>query len=236
MYICDGLVLNLPPENKPWNVGRNLLNDEENKEHKIENMKKLVLISCFILSFSSMKAQDITGSVYNTIFNYQMINSSQYNFTFQTYFSFGYQSTCPTLNNVTFSIVNDTLFVRGFYDITGAWPQVGCVSFDTEIYNNSIPSNIHFIEMSTNVIGYNNTPPYIPSVLTYENVYHQTFEINSLSNNNFNNYRKYSIYPNPTNTTFRVSDNLNYEKILIYNNIGQKIKSINKSTSEIYEI
>ena len=24
MYICDGLVLNLPPENKPWNVGGKL--------------------------------------------------------------------------------------------------------------------------------------------------------------------------------------------------------------------
>ena len=199
-------------------------------------MKKLVLISYFILSFITAKAQDITGSVINTNFNYQMINSSQYNFTFHTFFSFGYQSTCPSLTNVEFSIVNDTLYVKGFYDTTGAWPMAGCSSFDTEIYNNSIPSNINFIEMSTNVIGYNNTPPYIPSIITYENVYHQTFQINSLSNNNFNNSRKYSIYPNPTNSTFKVSDNINYEKIEIYNNIGQNIKSIIKSTSEIYKI
>ena len=30
MYICDGLVLNLPPENKPWNVVQQLRNEAEN--------------------------------------------------------------------------------------------------------------------------------------------------------------------------------------------------------------
>lgn len=199
-------------------------------------MKKLVLISCFFLSFITIKAQDITGLVINTNFNYQMINSSQYNFTFHTFFNFGYESTCPTLINTTFSIVNDTLVVKGFYDITGAWPQVGCNSFDTVIYNNSIPSNIHFIEMSTNVISYNNTPPYIPSIVTYENVYHQTFEISTLNNNSFNDSVKYKIYPNPTNGTFTISNNINYEKIIIYNNIGQNIKTINKISSGKYEI
>ncbi len=32
MYICEGLVLNLPPENKPWNVSHNIMN--ENSEYK----------------------------------------------------------------------------------------------------------------------------------------------------------------------------------------------------------
>ena len=27
MYICDGLVLNLPPENKPWNVAHNIFSE-----------------------------------------------------------------------------------------------------------------------------------------------------------------------------------------------------------------
>jgi hypothetical protein len=199
-------------------------------------MKKLVLISCFFLSFLTIKAQDITGLVTNTNFNYQMITSSQYNFTFHAFFSFGFQSTCPALINSTFSIVNDTLVVKGFYDITGAWPQAGCNSFDTVIYSNSIPSNIHFIEMSTNVISYNNTPPYIPSIVTYENVYHQTFEINPLNNSAFNNSEKNIIYPNPTNGTFNISNTINYEKIIIYNTIGQNIKTINKITSGKYEI
>jgi len=200
-------------------------------------MKNLVLIICFLISTNTIKAQDITGSVMNTNFNYQMINNTQYNFTFHTSFSFGFQSTCPTLINSTFSVVNDTLYVKGYYDITGAWPQAGCDRFDTVPYYSSIPSNIHFIEMSTNVIGYNNTPPYIPSTLTYENVYQQTFSINSLNNSNFNNnLSKNFIYPNPTNGTINISENIKYDKIIIYNNLGQIVNTINKTTTGLYEI
>ena len=54
MYICDGLVLNLPPENKPWNVI-----GYTTKNRKMKNMK----IYCFIfltvstLSFSQTTKQ-----------------------------------------------------------------------------------------------------------------------------------------------------------------------------------
>ena len=42
MYICNGLVLNLPPENKPWNVGRQF-----SAPRKKRTMKKAILL--FIL-------------------------------------------------------------------------------------------------------------------------------------------------------------------------------------------
>ena len=44
MYICDGLVLNLPPENKPWNVVRQL-----KKKYMI---RKISIITFLITIFS----------------------------------------------------------------------------------------------------------------------------------------------------------------------------------------
>ena len=41
MYICDGLVLNLPPENKPWNVINNIM-----KYTHIFILTLLIITSC----------------------------------------------------------------------------------------------------------------------------------------------------------------------------------------------
>ncbi len=39
MYICNGLVLNLPPENKPWNVVFKLMKDNTQKEEHLSSQK-----------------------------------------------------------------------------------------------------------------------------------------------------------------------------------------------------
>jgi len=198
-------------------------------------MKKLVLISCFFLFVNLLKAQGVTGTVTGTTFDYQIISNTQHNFTFHTYFNLGYQSTCPSLINPTFSIVDDTLYVKGYYDVTGAWPTAFCESFDTVIYNYQIPSNITHIITSTNVISYNNTPPYIPSILTYENVYTHDFDLSLLSSSN-PTIKTIAVYPNPTKGSFSISNNINFDKIEINNSLGQSITTINKSQSGVYNL
>ena len=39
MYICIGLVLNLPPENKPWNVVFKLMKDNTQKEEYLNSQR-----------------------------------------------------------------------------------------------------------------------------------------------------------------------------------------------------
>lgn len=198
-------------------------------------MKKLVLIGCCFLFVDSLKAQDITSIVTGTTFNYQMTSNTQHNFTFHTYFNLGYQSTCPSLINPTFSIVDNTLYVKGYYDITGAWPTSFCDSFDTVPYNYQIPSNITHIITSTNVISPNNTPPYIPSVVTYENVYTHDFDLSVLSTN-YSSIKNISIYPNPTKGNINISNDMNFDKISINNSLGQIITTINKNQSGVYNL
>ncbi len=197
-------------------------------------MKNLVLIVSFFLIGHLSIAQ--TGII-NTAFSFQQINANQYSFTFHTFFSFGAGPTCPPFINHTFTIVGNTLQVKAFYDTTGAWPQVGCDRYDTVFYNNSIPSNINFIEMSTNAIGYNNTPPYTPSTIMYENIFVQTFNIASLSNISFNEEsNKTIIFPNPAQEVFTVSSSLDFNKIVVINNLGQIVKKFDKNSSNNYEI
>ena len=44
MYICVGLVLNLPPENKPWNVVQQLMKNIPQKEKQFEDYFKFIKI------------------------------------------------------------------------------------------------------------------------------------------------------------------------------------------------
>lgn len=198
-------------------------------------MKKIILLLCFFFIGSSIQAQDITATVTGTTFNYEMISNTQHNFTFHTYFNLGYQSTCPSLTNPTFSIVGDTLYVKGYYDITGAWPTSFCDSFDTVTYNYQLPSTITHIITSTNVIGPNNTPPYIPSIVTYENVYTHDFDLTSLSTGS-SSIKNISIYPNPTKGDIYISNALNFEKMTITNSLGQVISIIHKNQSGNYSL
>ena len=161
-------------------------------------MKKKLLIICLFLTIGcSLNAQDLRGLVTGTNFNYQTISTSQHTFSFQTFFNFGYGPTCPQLINPEFIIENNTLYVKGYYDIRGAWPQVGCQSSTTLNYNNTIPSNVTQIIMSTNVIKYGTT---VDESEIVTDVYTRTFALNlSISNHSSNTI---SLYPNPTKDKF----------------------------------
>ena len=194
-------------------------------------MKKILLTACLFLSLNSMKAQDITSIVIGTNFSYENINANQYNFSFVTFFSFGYGPTCPQLINPEFIIENNTLFVKGYYDIRGVWPQAGCQSLNTITYNSIIPSSVNQIIMSTNVIKYGSS---VDEFEIVENVYTRIFDLNlSLSNNS---YRNIVLYPNPTKDMINISKDLDFSKISISNNLGQIIAFIDKNQSGIYDL
>jgi hypothetical protein len=194
-------------------------------------MKKIILTVCLFLAVNSMKAQDVTGVVIGTNFIYETINSNEHNFSFETFFSLGYGPTCPQLINPEFVMENNTLYVKGYYDIRGAWPQVGCQSFNTVTYNNTIPSNVTQIIMSTNVIKYGSTAAEFEIV---ENVYTRIFDLNLSTSNN--SYRNIVIYPNPTKDKINISKDLDFSKISISNNLGQIITVIDKNQSGIYDL
>lgn len=193
-------------------------------------MKEMLSIICFFLIGNYIKAQDVTGIVIGTNFNYETINTSQYNFSFQTFFSLGYGPTCPQLINPEFIIDNNILYVKGYYDIRGAWPDAGCQSFNTTTYNNTIPSSITQIIMSTNVIKYGSSATEFEIV---ENVYTRTFNINLSTSDNLNR-DKISIYPNPAKDKISISSELDFSKIFISNNLGQIISILDKNETNIY--
>lgn len=195
-------------------------------------MKKILLLLCIFLAVNSIKAQDSTGGVMGTNFNYETVNGSQHNFSFHTYFSFGYGQTCPQLVNPEFVIDTNTLYVKGYYDTRGAWPQVGCQSFNTVTYNNVIPSTVTQIIMSTNVIKYGATADEFEIV---ENVYTRTFTINLSASDNLNS-NKITIYPNPTKDKITISNDIDYSKISISTSLGQTILVIDKNQSGIYDL
>jgi hypothetical protein len=194
-------------------------------------MKKIIIIICFFFIGEAITAQT---SIIGTNFTYQQISENEYNFTFHTFFSCGAGSTCPPFVNYTVTIIGDTLYVKAYYDTTGIWPAMGCGRTDTVIYNNSLPQNVTYIKMSTNAITYNNTPPYDPPTMTIEDLYFHIFDLN-LSNNNFNTKNKYNLYPNPTQGYIFISNDIDFEKIAVINNLGQIIVRLNKNNSGNYD-
>lgn len=181
-------------------------------------------------------AQDITSIILGTVYNCQKVADNEYRFIFNTSFSIGFGQTCPPFINHTITILDNTLQVKAYYDVTGSWPQSGCDRYDTIIYNNTIPSNINYIEMSTNAIGYNITPPYTPTTQSYENVYSQVFNLSALSNVSFeNDINNIVVYPNPNQGSFSITNNCDFQKIVIVNNLGQIVKNFEKSKSGNYD-
>lgn len=183
-------------------------------------MKNIVLIICCLLLGNTIKAQDLTA-VMHTDFDYAIISPSEHHFIFYTSFTFGYGGTCPPFTNSAFSIIDDTLYVKGYYDIRGAWPAAGCQRTDVVVYNNTIPANITHIITSTNVIKYSSAAP---GYMTVENVYTRDFDLGALAVNDFNR-KKISVYPNPTNGLIQIGD---YKDVIscvnIYDNLGRNIQ------------
>lgn len=190
-------------------------------------MKKILII-LLTLAINSTYAQD---SITGTTFSIEKVSDNEYKFNFSTFFNLGSPGTCPPFVNHSINIIDDTLVVKGYYQTTGIWPAFFCSQFDTVTYNDVIPANVNFIKMSTNEIGYNNTPPYIPEVVTYEDVFYQFFSVASLSNDSFKDLKNMVVYPNPSNGKITISGVKGNHQVKITDVLGHVV--YNETVTEI---
>lgn len=203
-------------------------------------MKKLILFVLFnLIVILNTNAQiNVNNDVLGTTFTYQPISPNQHNFIFQSEFSFGSGYCNNIMTGNQFEINGNTLLVKAFYDITGAWPTQGCVSYNTIVYNQIIPNTIQYIKMSTNVITYDNNPPYNP--VTVPDVYFRIIDLSTLSFNQNDTNEIVKVFPNPTNDII----NINFGQVLdqatlrLTNVLGQVVseKTINNLESTTYNI
>lgn len=179
---------------------------------------KTTLIVFFYFACGHLFAQGEQWGVMGSQFNYVLNSPSSHDFSFTTYFAFGSPGSCPSFtSSITFS--NDTMYVKGFYSVCGAWPQQGCGRNDVVNYNQVIPANIQYVVLSTNVI----TACETGTPVTVENIYTSTYNANLgvevFSGSNI------KIYPNPVNTTLNVENSSGevLEKIIITDCLGKKV-------------
>lgn len=179
----------------------------------------IIIIFLSIIGYYA-NAQNVTGSVLGTNFNYIMNNDSLHSFSFTTYFSMG-GGNCPPFSS-TISFSDDTMFVKATYDICGFWPALGCVRNDVIDYTQIIPSNIQYIIMSTDVITCETGEPTL-----VENVYTRTYDrnlgITEVLKNNI------SIYPNPANDVLNITSNGVFNAYIVYDLLGKKLIESNQN-------
>lgn len=71
------------------------------------------------------------------------------------WFSFGCQSTCPQLANYETVSNSDTMELNLYYNVSGAWPQVGCEKLDTII--SKILPNVSILKCVAYSVNNNDT-------------------------------------------------------------------------------
>lgn len=128
-------------------------------------------------------------------------------------FSFGYQSTCPQLSYFETVSYSDTLELKLFYDISGAWPQVSCERTDT--ITAVIPSNMTVLKGVAYSINDNDTT--IESATQI-----QICNPTGFTSINKDSYTK--IFPNPFSSqlNFQLSDN-EQTTVILYDFLGRQI-------------
>lgn len=195
-------------------------------------MKKLFIILILFLS-TLASSQNVSEVVLNTQFYYQQIDESNHKFTFHTTFSIGYAENCPPITNTEISFEQDTMYVKNFYDIRGAWQQSGCTRTNEMFYNNVIPEGVNYIKLSTNVITYSIVPE---DSLIINDVHYQIFELNSLSTRTIDINSKINIYPNPIIDKINIIGDVDINKYQIFNSIGQIVETEQMNQNHIINI
>lgn len=196
-------------------------------------MKKNIIFLFILLSQLSFSQMYVTNFVRASTLNYVQISSNQHQFNFETRIANTFFIN-PWTNTISFS--NNTLHVSLLYDLT--IPVFGddlysSIYYDTIQYEQAIPSNVEYIKMSTNVLIFEDNPPYNP--ITVEDVYFKIIDLNNLGTN-FSSIENTTVFPNPTNDTITITFGESQETytIVLQTILGQTVsKKIISGVSEV---
>jgi hypothetical protein len=139
-------------------------------------------------------------------------------------FTIGFENTCPDLQFYEFYITNESMMVELFYDITGAWPQVGCSEYD-QILINPFDTTICNLSVATNIITYDSSGTGIDTIFQADL---DTFNFCETSIDQHYQNQKIEIFPK---CNFYIFFYLCSEKYLLKNklsNPGPKTANIKK--------
>jgi|AntAceMinimDraft_16_1070373.scaffolds.fasta_scaffold03989_1 hypothetical protein len=145
-------------------------------------------------------------------------------------FTIGFENTCPDLQFYEFYITNESMMVELFYDITGAWPQVGCSEYD-QILINPFDTTICNLSVATNIITYDSLGTGIDTIFQADL---DTFNFCETSIDQHYQNQKIEIFPNPTNDKLYIEyqGNLKIIEIFINDMKGNLVKSLNPNQKE----
>lgn len=137
-------------------------------------------------------------------------------------FPFGYEETCPSLIFYSKEIIDSTINLVLFYDISSAWPQVGCITVDTCLLG-VLDSGHYSLIISTNTIFYEDTVFQIDSDTLKFNVENSSSIMDCRLMDNI------KIYPIPTDNLIYIEMPIwmNFKRLILYSLQGEKIKVFN---------
>ena len=171
-------------------------------------MKQILLgfFSLILISNKVISQQNLQVTRLNNSCDTLLVRTS-------VWFSFGFQSTCPQLANYETFSNSDTMELKLYYNVSGAWPQVGCEKLDTII--SKILPNVSILKCVAYSVNNNDTAVesttqmQICSLTGIEKINNDSFSL---------------IFPNPFSNQLNIQYTGNEQTtISIYDFLGQQI-------------
>ncbi|MFM2229525.1 MAG: Secretion system C-terminal sorting domain [Bacteroidota bacterium] len=182
-------------------------------------MKIRSLLLFLFMSFQLFAQGESYGMIYNSMY----YTASDNTFHFESYFAYG--NGLITMTSTTQTVVGNTLYVRGYYNTCGFWPQTGGGDVHTVSY--PIPANVTTVIMSTNIIHCQSGSP-----VTAEDVYTYSFNP-TLSTIGFDS-EKPLWFPNPVQELLHLNESAEPATAFqVYTLQGQLVQSATGATSAI---
>ncbi len=183
-----------------------------------------VIILLIVIGTSSSMGQDFLGSNVNAKVDSEILTIDQV-----ASFSFGFEDFCPSLQ-YEIHTSNENIIVELFYDITGAWPQVGCSRYD-QIIVNPFDSTICNLSVRTNIITYDVMGTGTDTIFEADL---DTFNFCETGVEQYLINQNISIFPNPAidKLSIECPGNLKFNEITINDLNGNQVKSLNSDMRE----
>ena len=122
-------------------------------------MKTLVnVVYLIVLSTQSIIGQGFLGSN-----NTATIQSGILIIEQTASFSFGAPGSCPSLDFYSTNFGNDSMTLALYYDVRGAWPLMGCGTYDQIVFN-PFDTSVCYLSIVTNIITYGDTVTEVDTV------------------------------------------------------------------------